>query len=420
MDASSTHNPTRPTIARPLWALLLVALGLVSTGCPTYEDTYSGSFREVVEASGRTSDAIAVDFFRFGDNAAAIVRIYKRDPITGDPFGEQEFCTWTTAEPFDEDQRKFRLYINKSSTQLPRSQLFGTITADGEMEITLFDERTGEPYDGVEGLALEQIADEPDTDCELVEDFVVQVDFPRDPQTGGLQAMPPEANYAIENPVLAVSWVGVQPVRNNTSFAPVTRHTPTVLLDDQFGSNYDPGRHALKNDRTLLIPPPPDTVRMPSGTTTMALGHFVVVDDSLDDRPDLDGTPNQSETWQFSWDTDAEKLVATTLQRATRPSCSSGTNHWGRALLFVEDDIANLSTLMKGDIDGYEQCEPAGTCERHFFIVDICAEDDEVRDIQLGLVGESTGSIPTVPLFVTDEYLSADTIPLPRVNPYVQ
>lgn len=431
MSHSSNQKPVRRpvhdgTLSKWLSGkLLLSLLGLVAalfvTGCPTYEDTYSGTFREVVDDSNRNSDAIEVDFFRFGDNAAAVVRLYKRDPITGDPFGEQEFCTWTTAEQFDDEEEKFRLYINKSSTQLPRSQLFGSITADDQMNVTLFDERTGEPFDGIDTLALERADDEPDTDCEVLEDFVVQVDFPRDPSSGGVQAMPPEANYEIKNPVLAVSWVGVQPVRSNTQFTPVTRHAPTVLLDDGFGSNYDPGRHALKNDRTILIPPPPDTVRMPSGTTTMALGHFVVVDDSEDDRPDLEQDPSQNETWQFSWDTDNEKLVATTLQRATRPTCDSGTDHWGRALLFVEDDIANLSSTMKGDILGHEQCEPAGTCERNFFIVDVCADDDEVLDIELGdVTGNTNGSIPTVPLFVTDEYLSSDSIPLPRVNPYVQ
>jgi hypothetical protein len=398
----------------------LLGLGLAfavvfTTGCPTYEDTYSGTFREVIDTSNRNSDALEVDFFRFGDNAAAIVRLYKRDPITGDAFGEQQFCAWTSAELFEEEDNKFRLYINKSSTQLPRSQLFGTVVDDGDLDITLVDERTGEPHDGIDSLELERVDDEPDGDCQVIEDFAVNVEFPRDPTSGDTQTMPASASYTIKNPVFAVSWVGVQPAQGSTIFAPVNRHTPAMLLDDGFGSNFDPGSHALKNDRTVLIPPPPDIVRMASGATTMALGHFVVVDDSEEERPESD----EFKDWQFSWNTDAEKLVASSLQRATRPECEVGTDHWGSALLFVEDHLTDLAVDIRSDISGLNQCIETDGCNDHFFVVDVCAEGAEIHDINLKDAAGSTGSIPNVSMFVTDEYLGASSIPLPRINPYV-
>jgi hypothetical protein len=394
---------------------MLAIVVVVAPGCPTYEDTYSGTFREVLDDSSRNGEALEVDFFRFGDNASAVVRLYKRDPITGDPFGEEQFCAWTSAETFEEEDSEFRLYINKSSTQLPRSQLFGTLVDETEIDVTLIDERTGEAYNGIDSLQLERISDEPNADCQVIEDFAVNVEFPRDPATGDTQTMPESSGHEITNPVFTISWVGVQPAQGSTVFAPVNRHTPSMLLDDGFGANFDPGSHALMNDRTVLIPPPPDVVRMSSGTTTMAMGHFVVVDDSQEDRPEAD----QLIDWQFSWNTDSEKLVASSLQRATRPECNPGTDHWGSTLLFVEDHITDLSLDLQNDIIGLNQCVEDDGCDGHFFVVDICAEGSRVHDIKLQRSPRTTGrTIPEVPLFVTDEYLSADSIPLPRLNPY--
>ncbi len=334
----SEHPPhiwaPRAALSR-LVLLTIVVAATMSTGCPTYEDTYSGTFRETPETSGRNSDAVEVDFFRFGDNASAIVRFYKRDPITGDPFGEQKFCAWTDARTFDAGKNKFRLYINKSSSRLPRSQLFGSVVDNDTLDITLYEEQTRQPFDGIKNLRLTRYRDQPSTKCEVIDDFWVQAEFPRDPDTGDMQQMPASTGYQIHNPVFAVSWLGVQRAQGSNTVAPINRHVPAFRLDDGLDSNYDPQHHALINDRAVSIAPPPDIVRMDSGTTTMALGHFVVVDDSESDRPD-NASPGD---WQFSWDTSTEKVVASSLQRATRPSCDDGTTHWGPALFFVQDSL---------------------------------------------------------------------------------
>lgn len=391
-----------------VWMLLLIAL--LSSACSGYEDSYSGTFREISENSGRSGDALAVDIFRFGDNISAILRVYQRDPITDDPFGKQKFCVWTDAQSFDEDAHKFRLYINKATRQIPRSQLFGTLHDERSLDITLYEESTSAPFDGISDVRMERVSERPDIDCKSIDETLVKVSFPRDPVTGATQRMPPAANYQIHNPVLTVAWVGVQPAGAN-QLAAVNRQTPAIPLDDGFGTNYDAQQYALKNERRFAVSPPPEVVRMPSGETKLALGHFVVVDDSESDRPG--DTPLRD--WQFSWDVDTEKMIASSLRAATRPQCDQGTDHWGPALLFVEGSLQELSRTMQSEIKGAQDCAEYDICEAHFYIVDVCAEGDQVLGIHLHNTPVHQSNIG---LFVTDEFLQSSTIPLPRVNPF--
>lgn len=408
---SANKNPKTPRLAGLCVVALLSALALLSSACPSYESTYSGTFREVREELGRNHDAVAIDLFRFGDNVSAIFRAYQRDPITGDPFGKEKYCAWTDAQPFDPERMDFRLFINQSSRDLPRSQLFGTILDSDTVDITLYDDETHSPFDEIDALRMRRVDTEPDPECHEPENMLVEVDFPRDTDSGAAQTMPPEADYQIHNPVLAIAWVGVQPAAGGNQLAPVNRQTPAIPLDDGFGTNFDPQRHALKNERRIAISPPPEIVRMSSGDTTLALAHFVVIDDSEEDRPgDVD-----LRDWQFNWNTNAEKIVAASLRRATRPACENrGVDHWGPALIFVEGSLNELSWDMKATIKGAEDCAQNNTCDEHFYLVDICAEEDKV----LSLLLRDAPSPANVALFVTDEYLNSTSVPLPRVNPY--
>lgn len=398
-------------LCRVMRVPLLVLVAVLGAGCPSYEEGYSGTFREVRDQSGRTGDALAVDLFRFGDSVSAILRVYQRDPITGDPFGEQKLCVWTDAQNFDADQDKFRLYINKATRQIPRSQLFGTVLSETSLDITLYEESTSSPFNGISELRMERTSELPDVDCSAIDDTLVKVGFPRDPKTGAMQTMPASTDYEIHNPVLAVAWVGVQPTTGSIQLAAVNRQNPAIPLDDGFGSNFDASQHALKNDRRFTIAPPPEVVRMSSGETTFALGHFAVIDDSEDDRPE--DTPLRD--WQFSWDVDTEKMIASSLRRATRPICDGGTDHWGPAMLFVEDSLSDLSQAMQSEIRGAQDCENTETCDAHFYIVDVCAEGDQVLNISLH---NAQPPIPDIGLFVTDEFLQTSTIPLPRITPF--
>ncbi|MFW5966835.1 MAG: hypothetical protein ACOCV2_04915 [Persicimonas sp.] len=395
------------------WGLLLLAALLY--GCPTYEDDYSGTYREVLDDSEPTSDALEIDFFRFGDNAAAIVRLYNRDPITGDPFGEESHCVWTTADAFDEEDRDFGLDINRDSSEIPEGRLLGEFVDEELIETTLYDSDTEEPHERVDGVELRKYREEPNSDCEVDEEFVVEVEFPRGPNDEP-QRMPPSADYDIENPVLAISWLGVQSTEDDRLVA-VNRHQPAERLRDDLNTNFDPDEHGLKNERPFTIPPPPDAVRMSSGDTRMALGHFSVVDDDPDDVPE-----GEDDDWQFSWNTEEEKLVGSSLQHATRPECEDSsaagegrTSRWGSALLYVERDPTNLSTFLKEQITGLERCESQGGCDSSFFLVDICASDEHVLHLFLR---EDYGGVPRVPILVTDAYLDEDSIPLPPINPF--
>lgn len=402
-------NPTR-VLAASLAALLCLSL---LTGCPAYEDKYTGTYREVNPGDRDGKQALQIDFFRFGENASAVVRFYDIQGAQGDPFDDENevACAWTSAEEFTPDaQWDFRLYLEDSS-KLPRSRLFGNVDDGGDgLDVSLFDETDDNPstvYKDIRQLELERVDREANPNCDTIKDYFVEFSFPRDPETGDFQSMPERANYEIENPVFVVSWLGVEQTESGgqTFLAPVSEHEPAFRLDTSTSNSFDPDTHTLRNEFTVGIPAP--DLRMNNGDTAMSLGQFSVVDDSESiESIDL-------ENWVFDWNPSFEKMVASSLQPAFRPDCPDDTNRFGRALLFVEDSIWDLGeNVLTYLIDGEEQIER--NSERHFFVVDVCAEDDQVLKI---LINEPffTGQVP---LKVTDQFLNTDQVPLPRVNPY--
>lgn len=404
-------RPSRPP--RPCTFLLLVALAAILAGCPSYEDKYTGTYREVNPSARPGEQAIQVDFFRFGENASAVVRFYRPNNLDSDnPFTDQNetVCAWTSAEEFQlDDEWNFRLFLDDSS-KLPRSRVFGRVQDGGEdMTVSMYEDKGDESaiYRGIEELKLERVEREANPRCDAIKDYFVEFSFPRDPQTGEFQSMPERASEDIENPVFVVSWLGVEPrsVGGRTLYASVSEHAPAFRLDTESSNNFDPDTHSLRNEFTVPISAP--GLQMRSGDTALALGHFSVVDDSVPvEDIDLD-------EWVFSWNVDSEKMVASSLQPAFRPGCPDDTNRFGRALLFVKDSIWDVSSsVLEQLIDGEEKIER--NSERHFFVVDVCAEDDQVLKL---LINERffTGQVA---LKVTDQFLGSDTVPLPRLNPY--
>lgn len=396
-----------------LWlGVLLVVVGATQlTGCPSYEDKYTGTYREVNPSARDGQEAVQVDFFRFGDNASAVVRFYNPQGAQGDLFDEENesTCAWTSAEEFSSDgDWNFRLYLEDAS-KLPRSRLLGRVEDGGKrLNITMYEERGSDEdsvYQSIRDLELERVGREANPTCDTIKDYFVEFSFPRDPQSGDFQSMPERAGYDIENPVFVVSWLGVEPSQNGNLYASVSQHAPAFRLDTQASNNFDPATHTLRNEFTVAIPAP--DLRMNNGETTMSLGHFSVVDDSTPiDEIDLDN-------WVFTWSPESEKMVAASLQPAFRPECPTDTNRFGRALLFVEDSIWDLGeNVLTYLIDGEEAIER--NSERHFFVVDVCAEDDQVLKI---LINEPFFT-DQVPLKVTDQFVNSDQVPLPRVNPY--
>jgi hypothetical protein len=394
--------------------LLLVAACVAGlAGCPSYEDKYTGTYREVNPGARDSRQAIQVDFFRFGENASAVVRFYDPQGVQEDPFDDdnETTCAWTSAEEFTPDEDwDVRLYLEDSS-KLPRSRLLGRLEDGGKrLDITIFADGANaqsEVYKSIEELELERVDRQADPTCDTIKDYFVEFSFPRDPETGDYQAMPERANYDIENPVFVVSWLGVEPTDDSgqTLLAPVSEHAPAFRLDTSASNNFDTDSHTLRNEFTIGVPAP--ELRMDNGNTAMSLGHFSVVDDDAA-IGEIDAA-----NWVFNWNPETDKLVASSLQPAFRPECPEDTNRFGRALLFVEDSIWDLGeNVLNFLIDGEEQIER--NSERNFFVVDVCAEDDQVRKI---LINEPffTGQVP---MKVTDQFLDDDQVPLPRVNPY--
>jgi hypothetical protein len=256
---------------------MLVGSGLA--GCPTYENSYSGTYRERSPAptsgeNGRRS--VELDFFRYGDRAKAIVRYYKPDIVDGDPYGEQTFCTWTWADQFDEEAGEFELTVRRSST-IPSGRLVGEVKGKDRLQAALYDTEAGEREWG--DLELQRTQREPDTDCVGPQEFLVRPTFNL---PGGTNRLSEPTNYDIENPVLAVQWVGIQRQVVDGS-DPMYVAVKEQGWSGRLGArHFDSDQNAFDGDLSILVSPPPHKIlsSAPGMQTQFAIGHLVVVDDS--------------------------------------------------------------------------------------------------------------------------------------------
>jgi hypothetical protein len=389
----------RPTTGAIQLTVMALLLGGLATGCPTFKDKHSGVYVERQPAASSMGQSVQVDLFRYGGYARAIVRYFEPDIVTGDPYGEQVFCTWTRSDAFDEDDRTFQLPIERSS-RIPEGRLTGTIDGD-EMEISIIDTTTGEPI--VESTTLEQTSEPAETECESVGDFLIRPTF--NLSQSEPNRMPPSASYEIDHPVFSVQWVGVEPYTdpesNSTFYAaindqgPTTRLGPDRFLDDE---------NALQGVLSLPLPAPPDKVLVPSGETEYALGHLVVVDDSQSDG-------------QFRWNPGEEPIIAAALQRGRRPDAPPDANGTGRAILFVQDELRDLDPALLDRIEGLEELESETyAADSHFYLVDV--DVDFLSDEVLRMTLPTSGTNRSIPMRVTDEFLGSSRTRLPRLFPY--
>ena len=267
----------------------LVALAILATlasGCPAYEDKYTGTYREVNPGGRDGQQAIQVDFFRFGENASAVVRFYDPRGAQGDPFDEENetTCAWTSAEEFTpDDEWNFRLYLEDSS-RLPRSRILGRVDDGGKkLDISMFESNGTTSltvYKGIRRARARARRAAGQSACDASKITSSSSHFPRDPQTGEFQAMPERANYEIENPVFVVSWLGVEPT-SRWADAPYTH--PSASTRRRFDSI--PPRRTTSTPtpthcETSSPSRPAPGLQMRNGDTALALGHFSVVDDS--------------------------------------------------------------------------------------------------------------------------------------------
>lgn len=378
-------------------AVLFCALFCVA--CPTYEDSYTGTYQEV-DYDPDQDEIIEVDFYRFGNSARAMVRYFKRPSLSTitSPFASQNQtrCVWTKSDAFEDENRSFNLSISPSARYM-RTELRGRIGDDASMALRITEEGREE---AARSLRLVSVSDRPDPGCDQVDDFLVYTFF-----EGTLNT----ERHQMRNPVLAVMWVGVEPVQRDgiTFYVAFNRAEPVIRLEPGRQFDRQANGFPLIDGRAIRlnfsIPPPSERLLVGSGNTRYALAHLVVIDDR-----DSEG--------RFSWEISEEPIVATSLQRGRLPDAPEDSNGWGKALLFVEDKLSDLDIRLQSKMEGIADVDGDG----HFYVVDVFYQDDEVLSLRLpppAQTGVVLDRLRRVPLQVTEDYLNAQGVLLPRLFP---
>ncbi len=370
------------------YGLLYIIALLVSTGCPRYEDEFTGRYREVpTEArqqcfERRECTLMEVDLFRFGDFSQAILREFEKGPrnTTDTPFVELTRCGWTRADRFRTDQT-FSLAFERQAGGF-RGQI-----VDEQLNVTMV-----EGDDEGESFAFERIEDDPQPDCSAVGDYPMAVSF---------QGEMPGQAHAIKNPVFVVLWLGLERVETpggtvytgTQGFSTFLRLPKNTVNDGGFGLT---GRIDL-----IQVTPPDDRFLANSGLTAFAIGHFVVVDDAED-------------SGRFSWARSDEPIVAATVKPGLAPQSewTLDSPYSGQALLFVRDSLMDLDPALRERIVNLENYPFPN---QNFYIVDVIADGRDIVEIKL-----PERRIPSWPrLSPTTEFLEQTEISLPRLFPFV-
>jgi hypothetical protein len=375
----------------------VLAVGLV--GCPTYEDTYTGTYRETEVDPVTERRAIQIDFFRDGSFARGVLRYYEPDIVTDEPFGRETFCTWTQATQFDVDDRTFELPIERSA-QIGSGRLTGEILEGGQMEVTVYDTDTGKEL--LQTMTLQRVDEQPTANCDMIRDFLIRPTFRLrndEPNT-----MPPEVGYEIEHPVFTIQWVGVERQAASQSadpfFVAINAQGWTKRLNS---ARFDDAKNGLQGGLSLPLPAPPEKIRVPSGTTRYAIGHLVVIDDS-------------TEEGNFRWNVGEEPVIASAMQQGRPQNAPSpAVDGTGKAILFVEGELDELSDSLLSSIEGVERIGTDAYPESHFYIVDVDVSLKNEDIIRMTLPEDPRDR--SISVKVTDYYLSRPNRRLPRLFP---
>lgn len=375
--------------------IVVAAAGLLAVGCSPYEDELTGHYQEV-ELDELQDEAVAVDFFRFGGDARAVLRYYDiaSSAAREAPFdpSHQTHCRWSRVAEFDEEDHRFSLVI-PATVRDERIVLDGVIGEDGIMELTIDAEQSEE----LREVTLEQSDHPPDSDCSTIDDFFIRAIFE---DTDNFNGFSPDV-YEMRNPVFSLLWVSVEPVTRSgvPVYVALNDPEPSIRLAD--GVHFNRLDNELTGNLSLSIPPPAERILVDSGQTRYALAHFVVIDDSAD------------EEGRFSWNVDDEPIVATALEKGSPdPELEDEITGWGKALLFVEGNVDELDEELRHHFEGMEQAE----LDRHFYIVDVFFINDQVVSLRLPARPEAERPVHRrVPVQVTEEHLEAGEVPVPRL-----
>lgn len=326
-----------------------------------------------------------MELFRFGDNVQALVRYYKRN---ADPFKSEARCVWSNAGPFEDTERSFEIPLID-----PRERLTirGTMRDDDEVEFSFSDANAESAAPSSPFL---RVSDEPDDTCDTVPDALMTANFDFDGNAFS------SGFFSFDNPVFVVMWLGVEPIQTDafTTFAKTQKKGPWTRL----GNNHvTEDKLGLRGVLHFFLPPPDSLVLTTSGDTRYSIGHFVVVEDAED------------ETGDFDLDLDDEPVAASAIRSGTIPNVSpEDSNNFGKAILFVEDDLMDLDSALLDRMTGIEN---VSNTAQHFFVVDIFGRNGDVKEVRFS---DSPGV--EINVLVTDAYLASQQIQLPRLIPFTQ
>lgn len=382
------------------WALA-TAITTVGAGCALHEQEHAGHYREV-EIDELQDEAVAIDLFRFGDNVQAVFRRYDISSATArerpfDPSNEIK-CRWTRVADFDDQQRHFSMTI-PATARLDSVQIEGQLDGDGSMDVVIDDGQSDEPRQVQMARNSERT---PDSECRTIDDFLLRAIFDVD----GENHLDPEA-HELRNPVFSLLWVGVEPETHDGAiiYVGLNRTGPAIRLAPR--GMVDGDENSLTGHLSVSVPPPPEQILEESADTRYALGHFVVIDDS----EDKEGS--------FSWSVDDEPIVGSSLEDHDHlPEDTPehvNVNGWGQAMFFVEGHLDELADSTRAQLEGIEDAAP----DQHFYIVDVFFYNEEVKVIRLPPRPEADQRVQRrVPVQMTERYLEAGDVPVPRLFPY--
>ena len=365
--------------------LFPIALFALFSACPTYDSKLSGTFREVTDREDFSGEAKSVELFRFGDNVQALVRYYKTN---ADPFQRESRCVWSNSGPFEDKDTAFEIPLID-----PRERLTIRGKFSNRDRVNFSFTPASADITPIE-IPFDRVNDEPDDTCSTIPDALMTAnfDFEGNEFADGL--------FEFENPVFVTLWLGVETIETGsfTTFTKTQKQGPWTRLGE---GHMTDNKRGLRGVLHFFLPPPDEVVLTTSGTTRYSIGHFAVVEDSADDSGD------------FDFNIDQEPVAAASVRLGTIPDVSpDDTNNFGKAILFVEDDLFDLDEAMLNRMVGLETVENP---LQHFFVVDIYGRNGDIKEVHF-----TQKPSVEINVLVTEDYLSATQIQLPRLIPFTQ
>ena len=396
----------------------LFASALVLSGCPTFEDERSGTYRELPTSSNVSGELLELELFRFGDYSKAIVRTY-RSSLSEEPFSRQISCAWTDLAAAPDDQGKLRLRLAPSAEQQTEQiDMQGQFIDDQELELTLRYPRAQPPRAAAQ-KRFRRYRSEPNNRCDTVGLYTITLKF--DLEGGAVpNQLPPETAYTMRRPTFIALWLGVKAQRQGDSIVWVANQSarhPIAL------NPFNLLERGLTGDLTLSISSPDEEMLVASGSTRYALAHPVIVDDACARDPaDMSRCLPMGEDERFSWEPGAEPILATALELGQEPGPDfpPTAEGLGKAILFVEGKLSELHPNLQSEIVHIERyTDNARYNSRHFYLVDVFFDDNDIVGMRLPADPNAlfTSSYRNITLKMTRDYLNARQIPLPRRKP---